>query len=120
MGADGNIAALDVADLGDALSRLCRASAASLRLSHSREFDLGGTSHYVFRDYVQALRRRHTSKPSLCIPVPALLARAFAHVCDVLHFTPFSYGHWELLRRDNVPAENRLPELLERAPKSVV
>ena len=119
VGADGRIAALDVGDLGDALSRLCRADPAALRLDHSREFDLGGTTHYVFRDYVRALRRRHTLKPSVCIPVPALLARAFAHFCDVIHFTPFSYGHWELLRRDNIPADNRLPELLQREPKTV-
>ena len=119
VGANGRIAALDVQDLGDALARLCHADAQSLRLAHSREFDLGGTTHYVFREYVQALRRRHTDKPSICIPVPAVLARTFAHFCDVIHFTPFSYGHWELLRRDNVPAENRLPELLQREPKRV-
>ena len=119
IGADGKIAALDVGELGEALCRLSLGSEGDLNLATSREFDLGGEKHFVFRDYVQALRRRHTDKPSMCIPVPAILARAFAHFCDVIHFTPFSYGHWELLRRDNVPAPNRLPELLGRPPRNV-
>ena len=119
IGADGKIAALDVGELGEALSRLCLGGDADLNLATSREFDLGGEEHFVFRDYVQALRRRHTDRPSLCIPVPGLLARLFAHFCDLIHFTPFSYGHWELLRRDNVPTPNRLPELLGRSPKKV-
>jgi hypothetical protein len=28
--------------------------------------------------------------------------------------TPYTFGHLELLRRDNVPAMNNLPRLLER------
>ncbi|MDH5455998.1 MAG: hypothetical protein OEY37_07995, partial [Gammaproteobacteria bacterium] len=55
-----------------------------------------------------------------CLPIPGLLARAGAHLCDLFHITPFSFGHWELLQRDNVPAVNQLPELLRRAPVSVV
>ena len=38
----------------------------------------------------------------------------------LLHLTPFSFGHWELLRRDNLPSRNALPELLGRAPHPVV
>lgn len=73
-----------------------------------------------FREYILALRRTYTKAPALCVPIPGLLARLGAHLCDVLHFTPFSFGHWELLRRDNIPVNNRLPELLGRAPVSVV
>jgi len=117
--ANGHIAALHVEDLGQALARLCMASAAELRLDASREFDLGGEQTFIFKDYIRALRRRYTDKPSLCIPVPAFAARLFAHTCDVVHFSPFSYGHWELLARDNKPAHNRLPELLQRAPREI-
>jgi len=114
--ARGRIAALAVEDLGEALTRLCLGTAEELNLLNSREFDLGGLHNHAFRDYVQALRRVHSQSSSLRIPVPGLLARLFAHFCDLVHFTPFSYGHWELLQRDNVPNPNRLPELLERPP----
>lgn len=118
--AKGRIAALDVGDLGEALARLALDDAQSLELSRSRVFELGGDEAWEFRDYVRALRRTYTDSASLCVPIPGLLARLGAHVCDVLHVTPFSFGHWELLQRDNVPAENRLAELLRRRPVSVV
>lgn len=117
--ANGEIAALHVEDLGQALARLCTARSGDLRLESSREFDLGGEQSFTFKEYIRALRRRYTDKPSLCIPVPAFAARLFAHACDVVHFSPFSYGHWELLARDNNPEHNRLPELLQRTPRDL-
>ncbi len=118
--ARGRIAAFDVSELGEALMRLSVGTADELRLEDSRVFELGGTETWEFRDYIFALRRSYTDKPALCIPLPGLLARAGAHLFDVLHFSPFSFGHWELLRRDNAPTRNRLPELLGREPISVV
>ncbi len=118
--ARGQIAALTVADLSEALGRLCTASAEELRLPESRFFELGGAQTFNFEQYIRGLRRRYSRRPALALRVPALLARLFAHVCDGLRFTPFSFGHWELLRKDNVPAPNRLPELLGRAPAPVV
>lgn len=119
MDAHGRIAALHVEDLGEALSRLCLAPANELDLVRSREFDLGGRERFTFRDYIRRLRRDYTDTRNVCVPVPGPLARLFAHACDVVHFSPFSFGHWELLRRDNVPAENRLPELLRRPPRRI-
>ncbi|MDJ0758463.1 MAG: NAD(P)H-binding protein [Woeseiaceae bacterium] len=118
--AKGRIAALDVYELGEALTRLSLGNAEELRLEDSRVFELGGTESWEFRDYIFALRRTYTNKPALCVPLPGILARAGAHLFDVLHFSPFSFGHWELLRRDNAPTRNRLPELLGREPISVV
>ena len=118
--AKGHIAALDVSELGEALTRLVLGTAEELRLEDSRVFELGGTESWEFRDYIFALRRTYTDKPALCIPLPGILARAGAHLFDVIHFSPFSFGHWELLRRDNAPTRNRLPELLGREPVSVV
>lgn len=118
--AKGRIAALDVSELGEALTRLVLGTAEELRLADSRVFELGGTESWEFRDYIFALRRTYTDKPALCIPLPGILARAGAHLFDVIHFSPFSFGHWELLRRDNAPTRNRLPELLGREPISVV
>lgn len=116
MDARGRIAAFDVGDLGEALARLCLALPAELRLDESREFDLGGIEHVEFRDYIAGLRKNYTDRPNLPIPVPGFAARLFAHFCDAIHVTPFSFGHWELLRRDNVPTRNRLPDLLGRDP----
>lgn len=118
--ARGRIAALDVGDLGEALARLALDDAESLGLATSRVFELGGVESWEFRDYIYALRRTYTQSRSWCLPIPGLLARAGAHLCDLFHITPFSFGHWELLQRDNVPAVNQLPELLRRAPVSVV
>ena len=118
--AKGHIAALDVGDLGEALARLALTDAEALRLDRSRIFEFGGAESWEFRDYVFALRRTYTHKRSLCVPLPGLIARLGAHICDLLHITPFSFGHWELLQRDNVPEHNRLQEVLGRDPVSVV
>lgn len=117
--ARGRIAALDVAELGEALAHLCLGPAAGLGLERSRYFELGGTEARAFDEYIRALRRVHTRRQIVCVRIPGWLARLGAHACDLLHATPFSFGHWELLRRDNVPVDNRLPELLGRVPRSV-
>ena len=53
--------------------------------------------------------------------MPAIVVRAISHLCDLLHVTPLSYGHYELLKFDNLPAKNDLVEddlhaLLKREP----
>jgi uncharacterized protein YbjT (DUF2867 family) len=118
--AKGKIAALTVTDLGEALARLCLAPSAELDLKKSRIFELGGTGLYNFESYIRGLRLRHSQTRALAIPIPGSIARIGAHLCDVFHITPFSFGHWELLRKDNVPKPNRLPELLGRAPTDVI
>ena len=117
--AQGRVAALDVAELGIALAQLCLRSSDELRFDTSREFDLGGPQAMPLVDYMRGLRRTYTAAPAWCVRVPGVVARMVAHVCDLLHATPFSFGHWELLRRDNVPTVNRLPELLGRAPTPI-
>lgn len=103
----GRIAALDVADLAEAISVLCET-----RELPSREVELGGAAAYTMAEYLALLR----GAPAPCIRVPAGLARFASHVMDLLRFSPFSYGHLELMRRDNVPHPNLLAELLDRAP----
>jgi len=116
----GKIAAFMVEDLGEALARLCLESDNKLRLETSRVFELGGNSPVNFEAYIRGLRRRYKTSEALCIKIPGFLARLGAHICDLFYITPFSFGHWELLRRDNTPAPNRLPELLGREPAPVV
>lgn len=118
--ARGRISALTAEDAGEALSQLCLGSDKSLQLDQSREFELGGEHSLDFESYIRGLRQRYTNKHAWCIPVPGILARLGAHICDIFHFSPFSFGHWELLCHDNIPRPNRLRELLGREPTRVV
>ena len=115
----GRVAALDVRDLGEALARLALRPPNTDCDAKDREFDLGGPHLRELGEHLAALRRLHTARPAWRVPIPGLLARLGSHLCDLLHFSPYSYGHWELLRRDNCPERNRLPELLGRAPRLV-
>jgi NADH dehydrogenase len=108
--ARGRIAVLDVADLGEAIAILCETPASA----QWREVEVGGSEAPTMSGYLAALRARRTARAALRIAVPAWLARIVSHVCDVAHFSPFSYGHLELLRRDNVPCSNLLPRLIGR------
>ncbi len=114
-GARGRIAAMTCADLGESFAIL----AALPALADHREVELGGTRSYGYAEYLRTLRLDYTKSKALQIPLPDWMTRIGAHVCDVFHFSPFSYGHWILLQRDNVPAPNRLPTLLGRAPTPV-
>jgi NADH dehydrogenase len=112
--ARGRVAALDVRDLGEALALLCEIT----DLREWREVELGGPALFTVPGYLAALRPPHLPRARL-VEVPPWLARVVSHVCDVLHFSPFSFGHLELLRRDNAPRVNGLPSLLGRAPRCV-
>jgi uncharacterized protein YbjT (DUF2867 family) len=116
-GATGNIAALNASDLGEAYARLVELKS----LAQHREVELGGAQLYRYGEYLSLLRGPQSSvrKPALQISVPNWMARTGSHLCDALHFSPFSYGHWILLQRDNVPTSNRLPELLGREPTPI-
>jgi NADH dehydrogenase len=114
-GAHGRLAVLDVRDLGVALAQLALRSAHAGDVESEREFDLGGSDVCDLAAHLVALRRRFTTRAAWQLRIPDLLARCGSHLCDLLHCSPYSYGHWELLRRDNCPLRNRLPELLESA-----
>jgi NADH dehydrogenase len=114
--ARGRIAALDVAELGEALAALCTRTIDADAPVTQRCFELGGPQAWPLADYLGALRGR---APRARLRVPDWLCRVVAHACDLLHFSPFSFGHWELLQHDNLPQPNRLPELLGRAPRPV-
>jgi NADH dehydrogenase len=112
--ARGRIAALDVRDLGGAVAVLCAKRAAP----EWREVELGGIVLRTIGDYLGALRPADLG-PALRIAVPAWVARIASHLCDLAHFSPFSFGHLELMRRDNAPRYNLLPALLGRTPTPV-
>src|SRR5262249_13137567 len=112
--ARGRIAALDVGELGEAIAILREKRDAD----EWREVELGAGVPRSFGEHLAALRPRGL-RPALRIAIAAWLARIVSRAFDLLHFSPLSYGHLELMRRDNIPQPNRLPELLGRAPASV-
>jgi len=112
--ARGRLAPLDVRDLGEALAVLCERGGEG-----RREVELGGSARRTMAEYLGALRALHSRRRALRLPVPALLARLGSHLCDLLHLSPFSYGHLELMRRDNLPQVNQLSALIGRAPTPV-
>lgn len=113
-GAIGRLAVLDVRDLGEAIANLVLHPSPA-----RREHDLGGLQVRTLAEHFAALRALHASTPAWRVTIPDLATRLVAHACDLLHATPLSFGHWELLRHDNCPHENHLPGLLGRAPRVV-
>lgn len=109
----GRIAAVDARDVGEAIAVLCELPGAEWR-----NVELGGQTLRTMREYLAALRPAHM-RPARRVTVPAWLARIASHLCDAAHFSPFSFGHLELMRRDNAPRVNHLPALLGRAPAAV-
>ena len=58
----------------------------------------------------------------ITLRVPAPMLRMVTHALNVLHLTPLSGGHVELLRRDNAPHQiddHALRHWLGRAPVNV-
>lgn len=117
--AQGHMAVMDVRDLGEAIANLLLDSTTCPDGGTVREHDLGGLQLRTLGEHLAAMRALHTPRPALTLPIADALARTCAHVCDLFHLTPFSFGHWELLQRENCPRENRLPILLGRAPRRV-
>jgi uncharacterized protein YbjT (DUF2867 family) len=112
--ARGQIAALQVSELGEVIAALVAAP-----LAHCpREVELGGPEAMPMGELLLRLRAPGRAAP-LQIALPGWLARLGSHVCDLLHFSPFSFGHLELMGRANVPAVNAAAHWLGRAPAPV-
>ena len=112
--ARGRMAPLDVRDLAEALAVLCERGGEG-----RREVELGGNAKRTMAEHLASMRALHDDRRALRIPIPRFVARFVAQVCDLAHFSPFSFGHLELLRRDNVPRVNMLPALIGRTPTPV-
>jgi NADH dehydrogenase len=117
--ARGLLAPLDVRDLGVALARLCLQPPAVGSEPQARIFELGGPALRDTGAHLGAMRDPALDKAAVGVRLPAWFARLASHACDVLGVTPYSFGHLELLRHDNVPCPNRIDELLGRAPRDV-
>ncbi len=112
--AAGLLAPLAATDLGEAVAELAVGTDIG---AFGRVHELGGMDLRPMREHLAAMRSRPGR--ARAIALPGALARLLSHLCDLLHATPYSYGHYELLQRDNVPADNQLPALLRRPPLPV-
>ncbi|HVF65873.1 MAG TPA: NAD-dependent epimerase/dehydratase family protein [Casimicrobiaceae bacterium] len=107
----GRIAVLDVSDLGLAIARICEMPPERV----PAVCELGGADLYTMEEYLAALRASQDIRGrAVVVHLPSLFARAVSHLFDASHFSPFSFGHYELMQTDNVPARNALPSLLGR------
>jgi uncharacterized protein YbjT (DUF2867 family) len=113
--AKGQIAALEVHDLGEAIAGICERKGSD----GWRVVELGGNARRTMAGHLAALRYEQGLGRAAVVSVPGALVRLASHLCDLAHFSPLSFGHWELMRRDNAPKLNRLPILLGRAPTPV-
>jgi uncharacterized protein YbjT (DUF2867 family) len=113
--ADGRIAVVDVRDAAEAIATLSEEPPRN----GCREVELGGPHALTMAEYLRALRGVDESSRARCMAIPMPIARFASHLCDAFHVSPFSFGHLELMRRDNVPAINTLPELLGRTPRAI-
>lgn len=114
--ATGRLAPLHVDDLGEAIAALCACPREVLPAS----VELGGEERYSIAQYLRALRK--TRSEGVTFAAPAWMVRIAAHLLDMAHLTPLSWGHVQLMRRDNVPrAEDALAlrKWLGRAPMSI-
>ena len=118
--ATGRIAVLDVRDLGEVLARLTLMSTDERKvLTSDRAIELGGTETRTLAEHLSALRSRASHGLAWRLTIPGLVARLGSHLCDLVHATPFSFGHLKLLGRDNCPKRNSLEAILGRAPRVV-
>ncbi len=109
---------VDAGDAGEALAALALRSGDM----QMERIEIGCGECFTLTAYLTRLRQSlnpRLPKPLLTIRVPQVLARFSAYVFDLLHITPYSIGHHELLEFDNIPTHNQLPELLGRAPTPI-
>ena len=112
----GSLAPLHVHDLGEAIATLCACPCDALPDS----VELGGEARYSIGTYLRTLRC--SPRRAVTLAVPAWTVRLTAHLLDVVDLTPLTWGHVELMRRDNEPrAEDAfaLRKWIGRAPISV-
>ena len=90
----GRIAPLHVNVLGNKIAELVDKD------TSGKIYEFGGDRIFKYKEYLCHLA---ANKPLLHISIPAWLVRAITHVLDIFHLTPLSFGHYELMLRDNLP-----------------
>jgi len=113
--ATGYLTPIDVEDVGEAIAKIALKTDCPDDVD-SRIYELGGHDTHTVFEYLSVLGG---GKPRMTIRIPVWIARLASHLMDLLHLTPYSFGHYELLKFNNCPNVNRLPELLGRPARLV-
>lgn len=110
-------------DLGTALARLAIQKATNGDPGQSAGIiEVGCGETFTLEDYLAKLRRVDSlrlAKPVLIFRIPEQVAKFSARLFDYLNLTPYSIGHHELLKFDNIPYANQLPEILGHPPTPI-
>ena len=112
---------VEAKDLGEALANLTLMHLQN-RNRQTKVIEIGGPEVFTLKTYLRKLRAQQDClpvKPFLTIRIPNVIARLFAKIFDMLHLTPYSVGHHELLEFDNIPHQNSLAKILGRKPTEV-
>ena len=117
--ATSDIAPIRANELGAAIAVIALRSR-SPKSIEQRYIELGGAHQFNLFGYLEKLAESKTKRRTKAIKLrlPCWLARSVAHLCDLFHITPFSFGHYELLQYENVPKNNQLYALLRTARKT--
>ena len=105
--AKGLLTPIDVKDLAVAVAKIALKTK-PVKNSNDRIYELGSNCMRLF-EYLEVLNQGNNKYQ---IRIPCIIARPISHLFDLLHLTPFSFGHYELLQYDNCPTVDRLPEIL--------
>ena len=112
----GVFSPIDANDLGEAIARIALKKEEESN-NYKRIYELGSNQNVNVIDYLRLLRPTNT--PALVIKIPAILSKVVSHLFDLIHFSPYSFGHYEILKFDNRPSINRLEEVLGR-PAAII
>jgi len=117
-----NISPIAAVDLGECLCRIALSDVKRTDRKTCRLIEVSSGDQLTLKDYLLRLRTTGNPfgpEPWFTVTVPNWLAKLSAKVFDVLHITPYSIGHHELLQFDNVPKQNALPAILGRVPTRI-
>ena len=104
------LAPIHAKDLGEAIAKITLQTDLP-KTNQERIYELGGEHQMTMLEYLQTLKK---GLPMLIIKVPTWIARLSSHLLDLLHLTPYSFGHYELLQFDNCPKTQQATLLLGR------
>ena len=102
-------------DLGYGLARLALRKSPTTYIE-KRIYEVGCGKEYSVFDYLYAISGK---KPICRVSLPGWVTRLTTYICDYLHLTPLTFGHYELLQYRNAPRMNTAEELLGRSPMPI-
>ena len=116
-------------DLGDALALLAIRHAKQNKKNNQKPttgpaelVEVGCGEVFTLEEYLCKLRikqKAYLPEPLFTLRIPEKIAKACADIFDLLNLTPYSSGHHELLKFDNIPNTNQLPAILGHKPGSI-